>query len=176
MDEVKDRLFEDLCSGLNEIEARFFVETPLPPDDEDGKPDLRIVPIEPEIEEDENDQTEDVSGQIAALNDRFRQTQPTEDSDIPGEWIMGEDVTALPVPTKAAIMRRIADYGEFDGFSLRDQGAFDYESKDKTYPVIWMIKVFEDVSKSAEADHPEDAMQSYRVMLVTLSDQLGEEE
>ena len=171
MDDIKNKLFDDLCSGLSEIEARFFENVPQPPDEDDDKPDLQGV--KPDIEGDENDQTGDVSGQIAALNDRFRQNQSAEDDEIKGEWIMGDDVNALPVPTKAAIKRRIAEYADFEVVPLHDRGSFDYESKGKTYPVIWMIKVYDDASKTIEASNSADPQASYRTMLVTISDVTG---
>lgn len=165
-----DSLFDDLCASLDEIEARFSGGSAYPPDGETSEPNLRVVE-----RDDENDQTEDKSGKIAALNDRFRQTQPTEDDEIKGEWIMGDDITALAPPTKAAITKKIREFSDFDDCPLHDSGAFIHKSKDKSLPVLWMIRVFEDDSLSAEASHPDDPARSYRAMLVTLSDSTNEE-
>ena len=176
MQDPTRQLFDELSASLSAIEARFTggEEIPNLPDDHatnQRKSDLHVV----EQVDDENDQTGDESGQIAALNDRFRQTQTTDDDEIKGEWIMGDDIDALPVPTKAAIKRRIVEYTDFDARPLHDRGAFDYESKGTVYPVIWMLKVYDDASKMTEAEHPGDPDRSYRVMLVTVSDQSSEE-
>lgn len=174
MDEIKNRLFEDLCSGLSEVEVRFSENLPHQADEDEHKPDLRIVPSE--LYEDESDQTGDESGQIAALNDRFRQTQAAQDGEIKGEWIMDDALNDLPPPTKAAIKKKIMAYDDFEGCPLHDRGAFEHVSKSKSYPIVWMIRVFEDQTLQTEAAAPEDASRSYRAMLVTLSDQAGEEE
>lgn len=173
MEDPTRQLFDELSASLSAIEARFTGSTDMMrlPDDHSVDPDPPELRVVAAVEDDESDQTEDVSGKIAALNDRFRQTHATQDDEIEGEWIMGDDIAALPVPTKDAIKRRIGKHSEFEECPLRDRGAFDYESKGTVYPVIWQIRVYDDASKTTEAEHPDDPQRSYRAMLVTLSDQ-----
>lgn len=177
MEDVMKRLFDDLDTSLSAIEARFTdgLDTPVLPDDlidEDGD----AISTDEEKPESGNDQTEDVSGKIAALNDRFRQNQPTADSDIKGRWILGDDIEELPGTTKAAIKKKVREYADFEEFPLHDRGAFEYRSKDKSFPVIWMIKVYEDETLATEVDHAQNLANSYRVLLLDLADETGEED
>lgn len=174
MSDVTDKLFDDLCVKLSEIEARFQTDVPNLPDEDDELPDLRLVPSDTDWDN-ENDQTGDVSGKIAALNDRFRQNPSAEDSNINGEWFLGDDVTALPPPTKAAIKRYIAEHDDFADCPTHDRGAFIYEAKSATYNVAWMIRVFADDQMQADATHPEDPSQSFRLLMVSLLGDDGEE-
>lgn len=107
MEDIMRKIFDELDSSLSAIEARFL--------DNNGAPDLPTAPMKRKEQahlpndigpSGENDQTDDVSGQIARLNDRFRQNQPTADSDIKGQWILGEDIEDLPGPTKSATKKK----------------------------------------------------------------------
>ncbi|MGX1498587.1 hypothetical protein ACSSV1_003638 [Labrenzia sp. MBR-25] len=177
MDDMMKRLFDDLDASLSAIEARFTggLDTPTLPDDLADQLGNAASNDEAGAESG-NDQTGDVSGQIAALNDRFRQNQSTEDDEIKGRWILGDDIEELPGTTKAAIKKKVREFADFEEFPLHDRGAFEYRSKDKSFPVIWMIKVYEDETLSNEASHPEDPAQSYRVLLLDLSDDTDEED
>lgn len=160
-------LFDKLSDDLTKVENKHNVGD----DSEDAIPEFEVVAgLDYKNKVKGNDQTGDESGKIAALNDRFRQNQSAEDGEINGKWIMGGDVIALPPPTKAAIKRKIAEFEDFEDCPLHNRGDFLHISKDKTYPVIWQIKVFEDDLLKKEATEPSDPRRSYRVMLVDLSD------
>lgn len=177
MEDVMKRLFDELDTSLSVIETRFLDGQDIP-----HLPDIEIEEHDdPGLHDDENlgsgnDQTGDVSGKIAALNDRFRQNQPTADSQIKGRWILGDDIEKLPGTTKAAIKKKVHEYSDFEAFPLHDRGAFEYRSKDKSFPVIWMIKVYEDESLAIEVDHAQDLANSYRVLLLDLADETGGED
>lgn len=165
MNDILYELFGKLDGELSKVEKKYDSSA-------DEVPEFEVVAgLDKAGKAKGNDQTGDLSGKIASLNDRFRQNPDAEDNDIKGEWVMGKDITALPFTTKAAIKKRIADYSAFDDRPLHDRGSFTYESNGNTYKVLWMIKVFEDASKSAEASKPEDQQASYRVLVATLSGQ-----
>ncbi|WP_269584246.1 hypothetical protein [Roseibium sp. Sym1] len=177
MDDMMKRLFDDLDTSLSVIEARFTggMDSPVLPDDLTDQLGNSVSNDEAGSESG-NDQTGDVSGKISALNDRFRQNQSTADDEIKGRWILGDDIEELPGPTKAAIKKKVREYADFEEFPLHDRGTFEYRSKDKSFPIIWMIKAYEDETLAKEVEHPEDPAQSYRVLLLDLSDETGEED
>lgn len=168
MNNTYEQLFDDFCNSLTQIEAKY---SPVRVgnsgvDAQEGRRPFSVVGTQSE-----NDQTGDESGKIADLNDRFRQNQSTEDDEIKGEWIMGDDITALPGPTKAAIKKKIGEHTDFLDWPLRDRGVFTHTTKGKALHVAWMIKVYDDPSLKSESQTPGDPSRSYRVMLVTLSDE-----
>lgn len=164
MNDENQRLFDELCLALDKIEGRSDPK-PLLTLGDGEMPRLQVVGTE-----DENDQTGDVSGQIADLNDHFRQNQSADDGEIKGEWIVGDDINALDATTKAAIKQSIIDYRSFDKCPLHDRGAFEQAATGGTIRVVWMIKVYEDASLQAEASSPENPKSSYRTLLAALSD------
>ncbi|WP_420412412.1 hypothetical protein [Roseibium sp.] len=167
MKDVLYAVFDRLSEDLSKVENKHNVGEASA----DAIPEHEIVA---DLDYDEkvkrNDQTGDVSGKIASLNDRFHQNQTTADDEIKGRWILGDDIEELPGPTKAAIKKKVQAYSGFEEFPLHDHGAFHYRSKDRILPVIWKIGVYQDDSLTKEADHPEDPAQSYRLLLLDLSD------
>ncbi|WP_298987440.1 DUF3768 domain-containing protein [uncultured Roseibium sp.] len=175
MTDIREKLFADLDASLGVVEIKYDPDHQTP-----NTPDLEIVASnDPEEQAEElengNENSGDESAKIAALNDRFRQTHSTEDDEIKGEWMIGDDINALPAPTKAAIKRKVAEFADFEDCPLHDCGAFPHISKNKVHSVIWQIGMFTDETKTALAEHPADPQRSYRVIVVTLSDDKKED-
>lgn len=173
MDDLKSRLFAGLCQTLDTIEETYgAVPAPQRPPsleledaDTSGNSAATIEDVQDESENSGNE-----SGKIAALNDRFRQSYPTPNEDIKGEWLFDEDITKLGSRVEANIGRKIAQIGDdggFEGSPLRDRGSFDHSNR----RVIWLIKTYADESMQADAADPADAGQSFRLMLVSLADE-----
>lgn len=170
--------FEALGRKFRVIEMKYNT-----PEEEAKRKDLVVVSENKSMDEvseqgeRETDQNEDLSGKIADLNDQFRGCKPSASSEINGEWIYGDDIKALPPTTKAAIKKKIREFpaDQFVGCPLHDRGRFVHESKTARYAVIWMMKVYQDDSLLAEAEHPADPAQSYRTLAVALSDELQQD-
>ena len=87
--------------------------------------------------------------------------------------LYGDDVKALAPTVKAAIKKKIRnmEQDDFADSPVRDRGRFVHETKSYTYTVIWLLKVFQDDMMLAEAEHPDDPENSYRLLAVSLSDE-----
>ena len=167
MKDVLYVVFDRLSEELSKVENKHNVGEAS----SDAIPEHEIVAgLDYDEKVKRNDQTGDVSGKIASLNDRFRQNRPTADGEIKGRWILGDDIEELSGPTKAAIKKKVQAYSGFEEFPLHDHGAFEYRSKDRGLSVIWKIGIYDDETLTNEATHPEDPAQSYRVLLLDLSD------
>ena len=174
-------IFEQLETDFATIEAKYgtaesaapelkvivnpdpLAENDMPP------PELTAVEDEQtgiETETDERSLTE----QIADLNDRFRQSWPESDSDVPGFTHISPGLVALGEVVEAEVRSAVAAYDGFtsetDPNGFHDYGEFDHEQAGR---VMWKFETFTDEACEKPAEHPEDPTRSYRVLMIFLA-------
>lgn len=173
-------IFNQLETDFDAIEAKYGTAESVAPElkviinpeplEESDTPPAELTAVEDEKPTDETETDErSLAEQVASLNDRYRQSWPESDSDVPGFTHISPGLVALGEVIEAEVRNAVAAYegfsAETDPNGFHDYGEFDHEQAGR---VMWKFEIFTDEKCNKPADHPEDPTRSYRVLIIFL--------